>query len=98
MTAAFEPAELLAAALSALFLAVPLAVVVAGGVLAVPRRMVSAPGLGIGIGLLAGVVLAVVSIVARSEEHTSELQSRGHLVCRLLLEKKKTPPPAHPTP
>src|SRR5437660_5124960 len=33
---------------------------------------------------------------ARSEEHTSELQSRGHLVCRLLLEKKKkkknTPP------
>src|SRR5690625_5944433 len=25
---------------------------------------------------------------ARSEEHTSELQSRGHLVCRLLLEKK----------
>src|SRR5690625_5344424 len=31
----------------------------------------------------------------RSEEHTSELQSRGHLVCRLLLEKKNTttPPP-----
>src|SRR5437870_10274651 len=30
----------------------------------------------------------------RSEEHTSELQSRGHLVCRLLLEKKNniTPP------
>src|SRR5215208_6693386 len=28
--------------------------------------------------------------VSRSEEHTSELQSRGHLVCRLLLEKKKT--------
>src|SRR6266436_698640 len=28
--------------------------------------------------------------VARSEEHTSELQSRLHLVCRLLLEKKKT--------
>src|SRR5439155_11649097 len=27
-------------------------------------------------------------IVGRSEEHTSELQSRGHLVCRLLLEKK----------
>src|SRR5690625_5720713 len=30
------------------------------------------------------------SISERSEEHTSELQSRGHLVCRLLLEKKKT--------
>src|SRR5690625_11648 len=28
----------------------------------------------------------------RSEEHTSELQSRGHLVCRLLLEKKKLTP------
>src|SRR5690625_6140895 len=27
-------------------------------------------------------------ITLRSEEHTSELQSRGHLVCRLLLEKK----------
>src|SRR3989442_8045429 len=27
----------------------------------------------------------------RSEEHTSELQSRPHLVCRLLLEKKKRP-------
>src|SRR5215813_15186427 len=30
---------------------------------------------------------------ARSEEHTSELQSRPQLVCRLLLEKKKKPPP-----
>src|SRR5687768_17759777 len=30
------------------------------------------------------------AIAARSEEHTSELQSRLHLVCRLLLEKKKT--------
>src|SRR5258708_31535288 len=29
--------------------------------------------------------------VARSEEHTSELQSPDHLVCRLLLEKKKQP-------
>src|SRR5207253_4424816 len=29
-----------------------------------------------------------VAELARSEEHTSELQSRGHLVCRLLLEKK----------
>src|SRR5439155_12278282 len=30
------------------------------------------------------------NVTQRSEEHTSELQSRGHLVCRLLLEKKKT--------
>src|SRR5439155_23182601 len=32
---------------------------------------------------------AVARQLIRSEEHTSELQSRGHLVCRLLLEKKK---------
>src|SRR5437870_9731380 len=31
----------------------------------------------------------------RSEEHTSELQSRGHLVCRLLLEKKKKKKPKY---
>src|SRR5690554_4230046 len=30
-----------------------------------------------------------ITLEARSEEHTSELQSRPHLVCRLLLEKKK---------
>src|SRR5258708_8914446 len=33
---------------------------------------------------------------ARSEEHTSELQSPDHLVCRLLLEKKKKPHPYLP--
>src|SRR3712207_8175214 len=32
----------------------------------------------------------VESLTGRSEEHTSELQSRQYLVCRLLLEKKKT--------
>src|SRR3989449_8031082 len=35
------------------------------------------------------VISGVVVIGVRSEEHTSELQSRLHLVCRLLLEKKK---------
>src|SRR2546422_1766200 len=34
--------------------------------------------------------LLYLSVGLRSEEHTSELQSRLHLVCRLLLEKKKT--------
>src|SRR5256885_7682865 len=34
--------------------------------------------------------LATVGALARSEEHTSELQSPCNLVCRLLLEKKKT--------
>src|SRR5690625_6024069 len=32
---------------------------------------------------------ATFPLAFRSEEHTSELQSRGHLVCRLLLEKKQ---------
>src|SRR5690625_4849220 len=36
-----------------------------------------------------------VGITDRSEEHTSELQSRGHLVCRLLLEKKNITPHLH---
>src|SRR2546422_6529209 len=42
---------------------------------------------------LLGVPRAIVNLFdldTRSEEHTSELQSRLHLVCRLLLEKKKT--------
>src|SRR5690625_5510492 len=38
--------------------------------------------------VLAGMSLDAATL-QRSEEHTSELQSRGHLVCRLLLEKKK---------
>src|SRR5690625_1292853 len=37
-----------------------------------------------------GIIIIFASMAGfRSEEHTSELQSRGHLVCRLLLEKKK---------
>src|SRR3712207_7474597 len=35
-------------------------------------------------------VLGIDALERRSEEHTSELQSRQYLVCRLLLEKKKT--------
>src|SRR3712207_9303802 len=35
-------------------------------------------------------VRSLVWLLTRSEEHTSELQSRQYLVCRLLLEKKKT--------
>src|SRR5437660_3693800 len=38
--------------------------------------------------VLRGGVILSASIILRSEEHTSEVQSRGHLVCRLLLEKK----------
>src|SRR5438445_7461152 len=44
-----------------------------------------------GIALVAGAAAAINCLVEqkRSEEHTSELQSRQYLVCRLLLEKKK---------
>src|SRR3712207_6923517 len=41
--------------------------------------------------LLAGLVLPLLISMLRSEEHTSELQSRQYLVCRLLLEKKSEP-------
>src|SRR2546430_9062869 len=37
-----------------------------------------------------GLLAAGLAIALRSEEHTSELQSQSNLVCRLLLEKKKT--------
>src|SRR5437660_8332125 len=44
----------------------------------------------VGLGLIgASAKLSRSGPGPRSEEHTSELQSRGHLVCRLLLEKKK---------
>src|SRR3712207_6950018 len=36
-----------------------------------------------------GCRIASATVASRSEEHTSELQSRQYLVCRLLLEKKK---------
>src|SRR5689334_24681185 len=54
-----------------------------------PAHRVLAPGAG-----RAGLVLALgrplaEHLLQRSEEHTSELQSQFHLVCRLLLEKKK---------
>src|SRR3712207_7780431 len=50
------------------------------------------PERGAGAGDDAGDVRAVAAgVLGRSEEHTSELQSRQYLVCRLLLEKKKTP-------
>src|SRR3712207_8443502 len=41
------------------------------------------------------VARARAQLAARSEEHTSELQSRQYLVCRLLLEKKKHTPNTH---
>src|SRR3712207_7495927 len=51
---------------------------------AVGRRVCEVGGVG-----EVAVALVAVVVVRRSEEHTSELQSRQYLVCRLLLEKKK---------
>src|SRR6266702_8957904 len=44
---------------------------------------------GLAVERIGAAILGPGNIGTRSEEHTSELQSRGHLVCRLLLEKKK---------
>src|SRR5256884_662955 len=48
------------------------------------------------VGAVGGVPGGVAGGSMRSEEHTSELQSRLHLVCRLLLEKKKKNTPSMP--
>src|SRR5206468_12806207 len=53
------------------------------------RRAVPAGGRRARVALAAGSRDGVAFAVDRSEEHTSELQSRSDLVCRLLLEKKK---------
>src|SRR2546422_2148910 len=51
--------------------------------------VVTADDLGLSPGVTKGILESHRRGVVRSEEHTSELQSRLHLVCRLLLEKKK---------
>src|SRR3712207_8995329 len=57
------------------------------------RFAVAALLIKIGIGVAdAWVTEGMGKAEARSEEHTSELQSRQYLVCRLLLEKKKNTP------
>src|SRR3989442_5571363 len=66
---------------------------------------VAAPGRAVAVGIVGGGAAGVGVVthrehgardgVERSEEHTSELQSRPHLVCRLLLEKKKHARYAH---
>src|SRR2546422_8400577 len=45
--------------------------------------------IGAWISIVFGAGFVLIYALKRSEEHTSELQSRLHLVCRLLLEKKK---------
>src|SRR5690625_6194730 len=65
------------------------------GPVAVPPTLTFDVGMSGSRSTTTGLVVMIASRSAfsvaavRSEEHTSELQSRGHLVCRLLLEKKK---------
>src|SRR3712207_8159230 len=61
------------------------------------RRVAAHVGEDLGVRLVLGALGVdlrledVAQLVRRSEEHTSELQSRQYLACRLLLEKKKAP-------
>src|SRR5206468_7621918 len=57
-----------------------------GGTYFLPRLVGSARAIGLA---MLGERLIAEQAAERSEEHTSELQSRSDLVCRLLLEKKK---------
>src|SRR2546430_7683661 len=52
-----------------------------------PRR---SPGISVAAATRRIMTTSVPALSPRSEEHTSELQSQSNLVCRLLLEKKKT--------
>src|SRR5690625_5832852 len=53
------------------------------------RKAITTPPTAI-MGASTSMLMLAPIMAVRSEEHTSELQSRGHLVCRLLLEIKKT--------
>src|SRR5690554_7046579 len=73
-----------------IYLALPIAIVASIAITYISKiKMIESDA---AIGVVSAFTLAVglitVSVSDRSEEHTSELQSRPHLVCRLLLEKK----------
>src|SRR3989442_11760552 len=57
------------------------------------RISVTASALGDAVTEIRRVSVLFADLVGRSEEHTAELQSRPHLVCRLLLEKKNSRTP-----
>src|SRR3712207_7414692 len=73
-----------------LFRSVALGVAVGLAIADVIVRIIGVGTGQIGIVVLLAMAAAVFFGGERSEEHTSELQSRQYLVCRLLLEKKKT--------
>src|SRR3712207_8715653 len=54
----------------------------------IDKLLIGVPAVASGIIVIATKLIAALIPVLRSEEHTSELQSRQYLVCRLLLEKK----------
>src|SRR3712207_3472699 len=64
-----------------------------------PRPIAYTPASEAAVFLFMGVLIVVIAYAVqnRSEEHTSELQSRQYLVCRLLLEKKKKYTQLHTT-
>src|SRR5438309_3446733 len=64
--------------------------------LSVPMNTHAEPEKPLGLDLEALEATLAANRVKRSEEHTSELQSQFHLVCRLLLEKKKHHQPEPP--
>src|SRR5258708_28606121 len=64
-------------------------------VFSIPFLVLTSLGIGL-IALLGKTVNPIFVLAGRSEEHTSELQSPDHLVCRLLLEKKKVLRPYSP--
>src|SRR5690606_40599032 len=73
-------------------LALPTVLLAALGLLALllpPALLLAVAALVLALTLLLPLALGAVLLAFRSEEHTSELQSRENLVCRLLLEKKK---------
>ena len=55
----------------------------------IDKKLLQLPGIKKILMLLAGSAILQAIFIIRSEEHTSELQSRSDLVCSLLLEKKK---------
>src|SRR2546421_12786627 len=73
--------------------ALPILTFSPGGLMAIAHVSVTVWAISLALGKNTGGVLWVFTLFvlagARSEEHTSELQSRSDLVCRLLLEKKK---------
>src|SRR5436853_1689826 len=60
-----------------------------GNVMMTQLLQITPPDMSVALYFIVFVIAAILIVILRSEEHTSELQSLRHLVCRLLLEKNK---------